>query len=228
MTALTLPRLENGKTVCRTKKLAPEDNQLLRTLARLWRSHDKRDLGVRWKTGKLLNARLGNPTKRLTHGGKILKKAAKLLQMAESDLSRMRWFAFLFESIQDFDQKHPKVYSWTKVKELIPEISAAVKGEGAGSSDEEKSSPGYTTADVLDGDGAGSLTEEKSSSEGKDAAVIGSILRSLGTATERFRQNGFVLNDPTRERMRTTIRQLLDVVSDRLGVRFTIEVLSND
>jgi len=226
MIASTLPRLKDGKRVCRTKKSAPEDNQLLRTLARLWRSHDKRDLLVRWRTGNLLNARLGNPTMRLPHGEKILKKAAKLLQMAESDLSRMRWFAFLFGSIQDFRQKHPNIYFWTKVKELIPRVAATEKGEGAGSSEEEKSSDGDTTVVVLEGAGTGSLAEEKSSSEGKDAAVIGSILRSLSTATERFRQNGFVLNDTTRERMRKTIQQLLEVVTDRIRVRFTIEVLS--
>jgi len=125
-------------------------------------------------------------------------------------------------------QKHPKVYFWTQVKELIPRVTATGKGARAESSDEEKSSDGDNTAVVLEGDGAGSLAEEKSSSEGKDAAVIGSILRSLGTATEQFRKNGFVLNDTARERMRKTIQQLLEVVSDRIRVRFTIEDFPGD
>jgi hypothetical protein len=65
---------------------------LLLDLEKLWKSHRKQDLKVRWETGELLNRRLGPPTERLPNGQQVLKKAAKQVRIAESDLSRMRWF----------------------------------------------------------------------------------------------------------------------------------------
>jgi len=202
VSSVTSPPLTNGQTVCNTQNHAQEDKQLLLRLEKLWKSHLKCDLEVRWKTGDLLNRRLGAPTERLAHGQQVLKKVARQLQIAESDLSRMRWFAHLFQSVVDFQEKHPSTGSWTKVKELIPGLTAAG-----------------------DSDGVKSPTEEKSSGGEKDVAVIAGILRSLGSATERFRQNGFALAGAKREQMRKTIGQFLEVVGERLQLRFTIEDL---
>src|SRR4051812_2946383 len=106
--------LTNVPTGVGTPDPAREDRELLRRLAKLWKSHHVRDLGVRWKTGELLNRRLGPPTARLSHGRRVLKRAAERLQVAESDLSRMRWFAHLFKSAEDLQGSHPDVRSWTK------------------------------------------------------------------------------------------------------------------
>jgi len=200
LSASTTPLL-NEPTDVGPADVAHEDEQLLKKLAALWKSHNERDLEVRLKMGKLLNDRLGNPAVRLSYGQQVLKKAARQLHIAESDLSRMRWFAHHFGSVKDFQSEHPKVGSWTKVKELIAKLSAAGNG-----------------------DGAASPKEEPSCGE-KGAAVIGGILRSLGNTTERFRQNDFALDDAIRERLRKAIRQLLEVVGEPLQFRFEIEVL---
>jgi len=120
--------LTNGPTSVGTADPALEDRQLVDQLVTLWRSHQERGLQVRWETGALLNRHLGPPTERLAHGRQVLKTAAVELQTAESELSRMRWFAFLFKSAEDFQAEHPEAHSWTKFKELLPGLLPARKG----------------------------------------------------------------------------------------------------
>jgi hypothetical protein len=174
-----------------------EAQQLVDQLADLWRTHQKRGLEVRWETGTLLNCRLGLPTERQTHGQQVLKRVAEGLQIAESDLYRMRWFAFLFRSVEDCQAKYPEARSWTKVKELLPNLMAARKGSG------EK---------LL-----------RNEAEKEDAAVIDGILRSLSTVTERFRQSDFHLEESKRKQMRKAIQQLMEVVAEPLQIRVRIE-----
>lgn len=78
----TAPAASNGS--------ATTDDQLLGKLAKLWESHRKRSLEVRQEIGQLLNDRLGPPTGRQRRGRSVLKQAAKTLQIAASELNRMR------------------------------------------------------------------------------------------------------------------------------------------
>src|SRR4051795_8430934 len=89
----------------------PDDEQLLEQLANLWKTFIKHDFQVRREVGALLNEKLGPPDKRLPHGTQTLKKAASRLEVAESDLSRFRWFAHRFSSVEDFQKQHPRVTS---------------------------------------------------------------------------------------------------------------------
>jgi len=107
---------------------APEDRQLIDELVALWHSHQERGLHLRWQTGDMLNRRLGPPDKRLAHGKQVLKTAAEKLQIGESEVSRMRWFAALFGSAKDFQEARPEVRSWTKVKKVLPDLIAARRG----------------------------------------------------------------------------------------------------
>jgi len=109
---------------------AREDQQLLDRLVKLWQSERTRGLEVRHKTGALLNQRLGPPTARQSHGRQVLKKVGEELQVAESELSRMRWLAHLFKDPADVRQGDPKIESWTQFKEKLPSLKPD-RGEGA-------------------------------------------------------------------------------------------------
>jgi hypothetical protein len=89
-------------------------------LAEEWRSARTLDLELRYKTGLLLNERIGDPTCRQRRHAQVSKTAAEQLRVAESDLYRMRQFAFCFKSFQDLEQKYPAARTWTAVKELLP------------------------------------------------------------------------------------------------------------
>jgi hypothetical protein len=99
-------------------------NHYLAQLAELWKSHRRAGLKVRHRTGKLLNELFNAPSTRQARGAEVLKKAAKRLCVAVSELSRMRNFAHLFPSLDKFVQKHG-TKTWTEVKALLPTL----KGE---------------------------------------------------------------------------------------------------
>jgi hypothetical protein len=213
---------ENASSIS-TQDLTPEDHQLIGQLTRLWEPYQKRGLEVRWKTGALLNKRLGLPTERLAHGQHVLKTVAKQLQIAECDLSRMRWFAHRFQSVEDLQQKHSEIRTWTQVKELLASLNA---GCGNG----EKSSKADSKAKSDETGGNGEQSSDTAGKEGNSSggeqqgvAVLDDILRSLGNATEQFRQNGFALDEAMRKRMRKAVEQLVEVVADRLKIRLKIE-----
>jgi len=105
--------------------LSPEEfDQLLGQLAEKWRSHHGVDLEIRHETGKLLNDHYGPPSKRQKRGEGVLKEAAERLQTDESELSRMRRFAFSFESVEVLKEKHPEATTWTAVKALLPKLKS--------------------------------------------------------------------------------------------------------
>ena len=185
--------LTSGPTSVGTADPAPDDRQLVDQLVTLWRSHQERGLQVRWEMGALLNRHLGPPARRLAHGKQVLKTAAKEMQTAESELSRMRWFASLFESAEDFQAKHPGARSWTKVKKLLPGLIAAHKG-----------------------------SKKESPSRKKKAATVGG-LRSLNNATRWLRLDKTDLDDATREKMLKAITSFMEAVSERLQIRLKIE-----
>jgi len=113
----------------------PPEDALLHELWQLWQAHHRRGLEVRHQTGLILNRRFGPPTERQAYGEATLKRYSERLGVSESDLSRMRWFAHRFESLEAMRAEHPQVTSWTAVKELLaslrqPEAAQAVRAAG--------------------------------------------------------------------------------------------------
>jgi len=106
-----------------------EDLKLVDHLVKLWRSHAERDLGTRHQTGRLLNERLGAPDARQPHARRVLKTAAERLEIAESDLNRMRWFAHLFADVAALRQAHPQITNWTRFKVALPSLVPPKGGE---------------------------------------------------------------------------------------------------
>jgi hypothetical protein len=216
---------------------ALDDQQLLDRLVEIWRPHQKRGLEVRLETGRLLNDRLGLPTGRQPYGQQILKTVAQKLDIAASDLHRMRWFAFSFESVEDFQRKHPEVMTWSKVKDLLAKHPTTPRGPKAKASDAKggtkqsneggpngvHTSNGIVTPTPASGEERRAATDAKDDAclEHDDPTVVDNMLRSLSDATERFRRNGFVLDADRRERVRMALTQLVEVVADRFQIRLT-------
>jgi len=209
----SLASLTNEPTSVGTQTTPPGDRQLVNSLVKLWRRHEERGLELRWTTGQRLNVRLGLPTTRLAHGEEVLKKVAEQLQIAESELSRMRWFAHRFESVTTFREAHPEVRSWSKVKELLPSLMPTARGAKA------KSAAGGQSPE-RQVEGSGGEAQPPGGAEG--AAVLDDVIRALGTATDRLRQNGFVLDDVGRGRVLEAIRLFMESVTDRLQITFPI------
>jgi len=113
---------------------ADDDKRLCGQLAKLWQHHRRRDLETRHRTGALLNERLGSPAEAQAYGQGILERVAVVCRIAQSDLSRMRWFAHLFDTLDRFRQEHPGVDSWTEVKELLSRLNPRKGGEAGGQS----------------------------------------------------------------------------------------------
>jgi hypothetical protein len=99
-----------------------DEKQLLNKLVRSWKSYRDRGLNVRHELGALLNGHLGLPTKRQPLGESVLKKAAQRLSVSESELSRMRWLAHLFEDVSSLKRQQPKCHSWTDFKRMLPQL----------------------------------------------------------------------------------------------------------
>lgn len=94
--------------------------QLCRRIQPLWDNHNREGLRVRFETGEILNEQLGDPNARQKRGPGIVSRVAKTLRIAESDISRMRRFAFQFQSFEMFRQAHPACTTWCEVRYLLP------------------------------------------------------------------------------------------------------------
>lgn len=103
---------------------APADTRYLDQLTELWVSHRRVGLEVRFRTGKLLIEWFKAPSTRQARGAGVMEQAAERLRVSVSELSRMRNFADLFESLEEFVQKHG-TKTWTEVKDLLPALKAA-------------------------------------------------------------------------------------------------------
>jgi len=183
---------------------APADDTLyLDQLAELWTSHQRAALEVRFRTGKLLNERFGEPTTRQARGAGLLKAAAERLGVAESELSRMRNVAHHFESLEEFVQKHG-TKTWTEVKDLLPALKAA-KSEAA--------KPKAAKPDA-----------ESGSKSRKDVTRFHKrCCRRIDALTERLTRdetNG--LNQSQREAFRVCLEKLAEVARTRLGIAVTV------
>lgn len=176
---------------------ANKDAQLIGKIVKLWADEHTRSLAVRRETGSLLNARLGSPAERQPRGQSVLKQAADKLHIAESELNRMRWFAHLSQDEKScWGEVPPGSRTWTKFKEILPDLIAASKGN-------EK--------------------RKRSSGEGKSPAVVDGLLRLISSATSKLRTDEFTVDETKREKLIEGLQDLLSAVSHATGVRFHLE-----
>jgi hypothetical protein len=129
------PQGEHLPTAIQTPQeqdLAPKDRELLDQLGKLWEDHSERDLVVRHETGRLLNHHFGSPAvTRQSRGQQVLKLVAERLGTNLSDLSRMRWFAEHFKTLEALKEGYPGVDNWTRVKALLSTLNSQEGGQGA-------------------------------------------------------------------------------------------------
>lgn len=128
---------KKAKNSSGTKKA---DLKWLDHVVKRWSAFENRGLQSRHEIGKLLNENLGTPDKRLKLGGQVLKMAAERMKISESEISRMRWLAFLFTDIPAMQKDHPECMDWTRFKSELPAIRESRgyavkkrKASGAGS-----------------------------------------------------------------------------------------------
>lgn len=143
----------------------------LEHLAERWRSHRASDLQLRYDTGELLNKQMGSPDIRQVRGEGSWKKAVDQLGVSQSELSRTRAFAHSFKSVQDFQEKHPEVRTWSEVKKLLPTLSP--RGDK-----KEQQTNGVSTPRKLKGRSAPEFTKVKQSLK-KLSSKIGSGRKTM-------------------------------------------------
>jgi len=127
-----------------------KDEVLFNELSKLWQNHHSRGLKLRHLTGTRLNDRFGPPTERQAYGKATSQQLSEKLGVAESDLSRMRWFAHHFGSVQELKEKHPTVTNWTKVKMLIAQLRQPQVPAASAPSNEKKLVAARPVAPVID------------------------------------------------------------------------------
>lgn len=170
-----------------------DDTRLLDQLVALWASHRQVGLEARLRTGKLLNEHLGDPTKRQKRGVGVLKQASDRLQIAVSELSRMRHFAHRFASIEDFVQQHGSK-TWTDVKALIPTLGVS------------KPKPKNTTKRRKDAKGPSFPCRKR----------IDSLTKQLN----QFEANK--LSDKQMRGITSSLKKFAEVARTRLGIKVTV------
>lgn len=174
-----------------------DDNQLLDNLVDLWKSHNERSLRVRMETGRLLNARLGSPTERQPRGQRVLRQAADKLHTAQSELSRMRWFAYFSKDGESFwGEEDPDKRTWNSFKKILPGLNAARKG---------------------------SEKRLRFSGDKTRSAVVNGLFRSLDSATSKLRADNFTVDETKRELLIEKLRGFVSAVSDSTGICLRLE-----
>jgi len=106
--------------------------QLIDQLVAQWLGNHRKDLEIRHWTGVLLNERLGPPYEAQAYGPGVLKRVGEECRISQSEISRMRWFAHRFDTLDRFRQEHPEVNSWTEFKEMLPDLKPRKGGETGG------------------------------------------------------------------------------------------------
>lgn len=166
-------------------------------LAENWRERRRQGLDLRHLTGGGLNQLLGSPKGRQDYGKAVLKQFSDCAGIAESDLSRMRWFHHHFPSLADFRDKHPQATTWHQVKQLLPRLRPG--GEGASAAAE-----GRLPADTGPGRGR----------------QVRSVVRALNAARERLAGLALKPSDPERPQLVAECERLLASVAECTGVRY--------
>ena len=184
-------------------QLTGPEKRLLDRLDHIWRQYEARGLTVRHEMGTLLNAQLGLPTQRQPHGQWVLKQVSVRLRIAESELSRMRWFAHHFKTVAGLRRRHPEVRSWTGVRELLPSLK---DGGQAGRNGQDGASPAGRPA------------------RGAPKGPAGAVQRSLKNLAAAVRKHGAALR--TEAERKAVMEKLLEVgkvLEETLQIRLTVE-----
>jgi len=106
----------------------PPATVLLRKLQKLWQRHPRPGLKVRHETGKILNDELGSPTQG-DHWDTLRRVAPALRKgMGEFELSKMRWFAHYFGTMEDLKAIYPRAerWSWDQLEACLTCLMASV------------------------------------------------------------------------------------------------------
>jgi len=205
---MSIANLSDGnQAVVTTGEVTEEQfNQRLGDLAVKWRNARDTDLDIRHLTGALLNERYGKPDKRLPRGREILAEVAEQLQVAQSELSRMRRFAFHFVSTEDLKSKHPEVTSWTAVKGLLPTLKP--QGDKKGRAKRSAKTP---KPDVL------------------IARKVKEISQMLDDLPSKFREiEKDLLKDEDRENLQSKFQMVAVVVGDCLKASVSQDELHSE
>jgi len=186
--------------------LTPDEfDQRLGHLAEKWRAHHGAGLEIRHETGKLLNDYYGPPSKRQKRGEEVLKRAAELLQTTESELSRMRRFAFSFESVKVLKEEYPEATTWTAVKELLPKLKSQ-GGKPKGKS----------------GNGAASRVGRKQA----EPVKFGRVKQSLEALTSKLRKVRQDFSEAEKKELLAQFQELVKVISDCLHISLSVGQVS--
>jgi hypothetical protein len=174
-------------------------------IVKQWKNHHDEGLEIRHKTGKLFNDRFGDPTMRQNHGENTLKEAAEQLQIAESEISRMRRFAHHFESIADLKSRHPEVQNWTAVKELLPTLMSKDQKQKKESSDSAASRTKPTRG---------------------NSEQVGQVKQVLIQLSSTVRKVKCDLNAAERRVLEKKFQELYKLVGDRLKIKVSVVEVS--
>lgn len=196
----------NQAEVTTGQKITDEQyDQQIDDLAVKWRSARDNDLEIRHLTGALLNKRYGDPDKRLARGREIMVDVAGQLQVAQSELSRMRRFAYHFESVEDLKSQHQDVASWTEVKGLLPKLKPQGVPKGKAKS-----------------------VAAPSKSKGNNAKKLKKVKQLLETLPVKFGEVQEDLTDEDKEDLRVKFELVATVVRDCLKASLQPETLHSE
>jgi hypothetical protein len=194
-----------------------DEEQFIRNLAAMWQSYNRQGLEVRWITGKRLNERLGPQDERQPHGEQTIKKVSKEVDISESDICRMRSFASLFESMEEFHRKHPNANCWTKVKAFIPKLLAYERtgkewadklsqNEEQSSDDDTKERPPCSAA-------------RSSFDRKKNETAFRTMLKPVRATTREVRKTEVDLDEKMEDELVKAVKQFVAAANKRLKTR---------
>jgi hypothetical protein len=196
MRAATLPN-GHAKPTTIPQTNSSSDDRLLSELVELWTSRNEKDLEIRWRMGAMLNGHpeIGPPTKRKAYGKEIMIQAAERLSLDEGELSRLRWFAHHFQSVEDLNSKHPEVKSWRAVKVLLATLSPK----------------------------KGKSTARKTAAKNVTSRLCRTVTSSLKSATDTLRRLGSPPDGKNAEKLLEKLQEFVEAANSCLQVRLTFE-----
>jgi hypothetical protein len=219
-----------------TYNLTNEDLQMIDRLVEHWRSYNEKArenvLVTRHLLGRTLNEHLGPPSMRQPRGEEVVKRAAQRLGLHVSELNRMRWFAHHFSSVSDLKGRHPEVSTWTKVKELLPELDGQVQQAEQpltmgsppatdGAAEVHTSAQGQS---VSGGTGLSRTRRRRSASKGVvERRVVSGVLRALNSLSRGLRKLRQQPCSGDRQKLIKQLQGLAGALPSCLGIRLVVE-----
>jgi hypothetical protein len=198
-----LERGSNGDWISITRE---DYSQRMGDLVVEWSSSHEADLDLRFRTGALLNQRFGDPDDcRQRRGQKVLKEVAERLKVSESDISRMRRFAFYFGSAQDMKEKHPEATTWSAVKDLLPKLKAQANSQ------KDNSENGGVDA---------------TATKRAKAQKFRGMKQSVTSLTSKIKQALSSLDDQEREELVWMLGKLVRMLDERPQIQILVDEMS--